>query len=59
MNAIMRVIVGAMLLVPVNTAAIAWSKTGTLYEYACHEDNYAMYGILLGARTEERQPGKE
>src|SRR5207244_800417 len=24
------------------SAAIAWNKAGTLYEYACHEDNYAM-----------------
>jgi hypothetical protein len=24
-----------------------------LYEYACHEGNYAMEGILKGARAEE------
>jgi len=25
-----------------------------MYEYACHEGNYAMAGILMGARAEER-----
>jgi hypothetical protein len=25
-----------------------------MYEYACHEGNYAMDGILGGARAEER-----
>jgi hypothetical protein len=25
-----------------------------LYEYACHEGNYAMTGILAGAREEEK-----
>ena len=24
-----------------------------LFEYACHEGNYAMVGILAGARVEE------
>jgi hypothetical protein len=24
-----------------------------IYEYACHEGNYAMTGILAGARAEE------
>ena len=28
---------------------------GQLYEYACHEGNYAMTGILRGARSEERE----
>ncbi len=28
---------------------------GGLYEYACHEGNYAMPGILFGARLEERE----
>jgi hypothetical protein len=28
---------------------------GPLYEYACHEGNYALPGILAGARTEEKQ----
>ena len=29
-----------------------------VYEYACHEGNYALHGILAGAREEERQ-GRE
>jgi hypothetical protein len=36
------------------SAAISWNKTGMLYEYACHEDNYSLYGILAGARAEEK-----
>ena len=31
--------------------------TGLIYEYACHEGNYAMEGILAGARTEEAKAG--
>ena len=31
---------------------------GTLFEYACHEGNYAMPGILAGARELERQGRK-
>ena len=27
---------------------------GTLFEYACHEGNYGLYGILAGARRMER-----
>jgi hypothetical protein len=26
-----------------------------MYEYACHEGNYAMPGILIGARKQERE----
>ena len=26
---------------------------GTLFEYACHEGNYAMGNMLAGARAEE------
>jgi len=37
------------------SAAISWNKAGMLYEYACHEDNYAMYGILAGARAQEKK----
>lgn len=37
------------------TAVIAWVKTGLLYEYACHEDNYGLYGILAGARAAEKK----
>ena len=28
---------------------------GKIYEYACHEGNYAMANILAGAREEERR----
>jgi hypothetical protein len=28
---------------------------GPVFEYACHEGNYAMPGILAGARREERE----
>jgi hypothetical protein len=28
---------------------------GQLYEYACHEGNYSLAGILSGARYQERQ----
>ena len=28
---------------------------GPLFEYACHEGNYGMYGILAGARVQEAQ----
>ena len=30
-----------------------------LYEYACHEGNYAMEVILAGARTEEAEAAAE
>ncbi|HIF87142.1 MAG TPA: hypothetical protein EYQ30_10010 [Gammaproteobacteria bacterium] len=30
---------------------------GRMYEYACHEGNYAMPGILAGARRAEREAG--
>jgi hypothetical protein len=30
------------------------SIEGPVYEYACHEANYAMVNILSGARAEER-----
>ena len=37
------------------TVAIPMKATeGPLYEYACHEGNYAMGGVLRGARLEER-----
>jgi hypothetical protein len=26
---------------------------GPLYEYACHEGNYALHGVLAGARVED------
>jgi hypothetical protein len=37
------------------SASIAWNKTGPLFEYACHEDNYGLYGILSGARIREQK----
>jgi hypothetical protein len=38
------------------TVAAPMSKSdGRLFEYACHEGNYAMSGILSAARHEERQ----
>jgi hypothetical protein len=40
------------------SAAIAWNKTGTLYEYACNEDNYGLYGILAGSRAQEKAAQK-
>ena len=37
------------------TVAIPLTKTpGPIYEYACHEGNYGMAGILAGARAEEK-----
>ena len=34
---------------------VAFNATkGPMYEYACHEGNYAMEGILAGAREAER-----
>jgi hypothetical protein len=32
--------------------------TGLVYEYACHEGNYGMEGILAGARAEEKKKKK-
>ncbi len=38
------------------TGEVALNATkGPLYEYACHEGNYALPGILAGARTEEKE----
>ena len=31
---------------------------GLIYEYACHEGNYGMEGILAGARAEEAKAAK-
>jgi hypothetical protein len=30
-----------------------WKAEGPIYEYACHEANYSLPGILAGARREE------
>ena len=39
------------------TASTRWSASqGRIYEYACHEGNYGMVGILNGARVQERTP---
>ena len=40
------------------SAAIGWTKIGPMFEYACHEDNFGMYGILAGARADERKTEK-
>lgn len=38
------------------TAVINYSRSeDPIYEYACHEGNYALYGILAGARAEEAE----
>jgi hypothetical protein len=37
------------------TAAIPMSRTaGPIYEYACHEGNTSLAGILAGARADEK-----
>jgi hypothetical protein len=37
------------------TAENLWMKSrGQIYEYACHEGNYGMTGILSGARAQEK-----
>jgi len=40
------------------SAAVTWNKTSVLYEYACHEDNIGLYGILSGARADEKRAAK-
>ena len=38
------------------TAAIPLQRTGApMYEYACHEGNYGMEGIMAGARADDRR----
>jgi hypothetical protein len=40
------------------TVEISMTKrTGRLFEYACHEGNYAMADMLAGARAEEKKIG--
>jgi hypothetical protein len=42
------------------TAEIPAVKSrGTLFEYACHEGNYGMAGVLSGARAAERAQAKD
>ena len=37
------------------TAEIPMSRTkGLIYEYACHEGNYGMFGILGAARAQDK-----
>jgi hypothetical protein len=39
---------------------MAWPATdGKIYEYACHEGNYALTDILKGARERDQQARKE
>ena len=41
------------------TAELSFHATdGRVYEYACHEGNYAMPGILAGARLQEAEANK-
>jgi len=35
------------------------STDGPIYEYACHEGNYALAGILAGARVQETPPAED
>jgi hypothetical protein len=40
------------------TVMIPWQRSPKpVYEYACHEGNYGMEGILAGARADERAAG--
>lgn len=42
------------------TVEFPMEKTkGPLYEYACHEGNYALAGILAGARAQEKAAAKK
>jgi len=42
------------------TAEYTWPTTSDLmYEYACHEGNYAMGNILRGARLKEADEAKK
>jgi hypothetical protein len=37
------------------TAAFPMARNdGQIYEYACHEGNYGMFGLLSGARAQEK-----
>lgn len=36
-----------------------WSNSELIYEYACHEGNYALANVLSGARNEEKRTGKQ
>jgi hypothetical protein len=36
-----------------------WKAEGPIFEYACHEGNYGMTGLLQGARAEEREAARK
>jgi hypothetical protein len=40
------------------TGQVGMNKATDLYEYACHEGNYGLHGILEGGRAAERQGRK-
>jgi hypothetical protein len=41
------------------SASIPMTRTDErMFEYACHEGNYALTGVLQGARYQEKQPAK-
>ena len=35
--------------------AVPGPLQGIIYEYACHEGNYALPGMLAGARAQEKE----
>jgi hypothetical protein len=42
------------------SAMVPWSRIpGPIFEYGCHEGNYALPNILAGARAEERQQAQQ
>jgi len=42
------------------SAAVPMTKTeGPMFEYACHEGNYAMTNLLLGARAQDAAKAKD
>jgi hypothetical protein len=34
---------------------LSWNAIGPIYEYACHEGNYALVDMLEGGRREEAE----
>jgi hypothetical protein len=49
---------GGIYMKPWTAQLTMWKSQSHLYEYACHEGNYGMAGILAGARSEERNAPK-
>jgi hypothetical protein len=41
---------------PWTVSMTMWRSDQPIHEYACHEGNYGMRGILAGARVEEKKP---